>query len=125
MTTKIDDMIDRMYTLREEKRVLEAQVKGINSEIDQIQQQLLTRLNQVGTNYARGSLASASITETLVPQIDDWGKVSEWILENDALYLVHRRISSGPWKELRDAGTDVPGIEPFTKVAISLRRLGD
>ena len=125
MTMKIDDMIDRMFVLRQDKRDLEEGIKGINAEIDQLQQQLLTRLNQVGTNYARGSLASASITESVVPQIDDWGKVSEWILQNDALYLVHRRISAGPWKELRDAGVDVPGIEPFTKVAISLRRLGD
>lgn len=125
MTTKIDQMIDRMFSLREDKRILEAQVKRINEDISQLEQQLIARLGEVGTNYARGSLASASITESIVPQIDDWGLVAEWIKENDALYLVHRRISSGPWKELRDSGIDVPGIEPFTKVAISLRRLGD
>lgn len=125
MTKKIDEMIDRMFMLREQKRGLEAQVKEVNSEIDDLQQELLARFRDVGTDYARGSLASASVTETIVPQIEDWGQVAEWVMENDALYLLHRRISSGPWKELRDAGTNVPGIEPFTKVAISLRRLGD
>jgi hypothetical protein len=125
MATKIDEMIDSMFLLREQKRGLESQVKEVKAKISNLEQDLLTRFNEVGTNYARGSMASASVTESLVPQIDDWGQVAEWIMENDGLYLVHRRVSSGPWKELRDAGTEVPGIEPYTKVAISLRRLGD
>jgi hypothetical protein len=123
MTKKIDEMIDKMFLLREQKRGLESQVKEVNKEIADLQQGLLARFQEVGTDYARGSMASASVTETIVPQIDDWGQVAEWVMENDALYLLHRRVSSGPWKELRDAGTDVPGIEPYTKVAISLRRL--
>jgi hypothetical protein len=125
MTKKIDEMIDKMFLLREQKRGLESQVNKVNKEIADLQQGLLARFQEVGTDYARGSMASASVTETIVPQIDDWGQVAEWVMENDALYLLHRRVSSGPWKELRDAGTDVPGIEPYTKVAISLRRLGD
>lgn len=125
MTKKLDEMIDHLFMLREQKRGLEAQVKEVNAEMNELQQELLSRFNEVGTDYARGEFASASITETIVPQIDDWGKVAEWVMENDALYLLHRRVSSGPWKELRDAGTEVPGIEPYTKVAISLRRLGD
>lgn len=125
MTEKIDAMIDRMYMLREQKLGLEAQVKEVTAEISEIQQTLLTRFTEVGTDYARGSLASASISESVVPQIEDWGAVMEWIMENDGLYLVHRRVSSGPWKELQDAGVDVPGIIPYTKTAILLRRLGD
>jgi hypothetical protein len=125
VTEKIDAMIDRMYMLREQKRGLEAQVKEVTAEISEIQQTLLTRFTEVGTDYARGSLASASISESVVPQIEDWGAVMEWIMENDGLYLVHRRVSSGPWKELQDAGVDVPGIIPYTKTAILLRRLGD
>ena len=125
MAKKIDQMIDDMFLLREQKRGLEAQVKEVGAKITDLQQQLLVRFNEVGTDYARGSMASASVTESIVPQIDDWGQVAEWVMDNDALYLLHRRVSSGPWKELRDAGTEVPGIEPYTKVAISLRRLGD
>ena len=122
---KLDEMIDEAFLLREQKRGLEKQVKEVNEKIKDIQHELLSQMNAVGTDYARGKFASASITETVVPQIDDWGKVAEWVMENDALYLLHRRVSSGPWKELQDAGTDVPGIEPFHKAAISLRRLGD
>jgi len=122
---KLDDRIDLMFKLREQKRALEAQAKQLGKELDEHERQLIAAYKAVGTVTARGTLASATITETIIPTIDDWGLVEGWILENDALYLLHRRVSSAPWKELRDAGTDVPGIEPFTKQAISLRKRGD
>ena len=122
---KLNDEIDKMYMLREQKKGLEAQVKEVNVQIAECEQNLLARLDEVGTTTARGSLASVVKTESLVPRIEDWGEVADWIMANDAIYLCHRRVSSGPWKELLDAGTPVPGIVPYTKTAISLTKLRD
>lgn len=122
---KLNDMIDRMYSIKQEIKELDNQKKKLNVEFNNLQGMLLESYEDVGTDYARGALASATRTESLVPQIEDWGLVSDWIMENDGIYLCHRRVSSGPWKELQDAGTNVPGIIPYTKVAISLRKLGD
>lgn len=123
MTIKLDELIDKLFMLREQKQGLTAQVKEVDAEINDVKATLLERFSDVGTEYARGSLASASRTEMVVPNIDDWGLVQEWVMENDALYLLHRRVSQGAWKELQDAGTDVPGIEPFTKIDVSIRKL--
>ena len=68
MTKKIDEMIDKMFLLREQKRGLESQVKEVKAKISNLEQDLLTRFNEVGTDYARGSMASASVTESLVPK---------------------------------------------------------
>lgn len=125
MTKKLNDEIDKMYMLREQKRGLEAQIKEVNALIAEQNEWLIKKYDEVGTTTARGVLASATVTESIVPIIDDWGLVQQYIIDHDALYLVHRRISSGPWRELQDAGEHVPGITPFTKRAISLRKLGD
>lgn len=122
---KLDEAIDKLFLLRETKRGLEAQVKAVNVEMKDLNDWLIAKYGEVGTVTARGNYASATITETVVPTIEDWGLVQNYIIENDALYLVHRRISSGPWKELTDTGEVVPGIVPFTKRAISLRKLSD
>ena len=121
---KLDEQIDKMYMLREQKRGLEAQVKAVNVRIAEGNEWLLKRYAEIGTTTARGTLASATMTETIVPNIEDWSLVQQWILDNDALYLVHRRVSAGPWKELLDTGEHVPGIAAFTKRTISLRKLG-
>ena len=122
---KLDERIDHMFMLRERKRGLEAQIKETNAEITECMEWLIQRYSDIGTTTARGKLASATLTETLVPVIEDWGEVADWVLANDAVYLLHRRVSSGAWKELLDAGETVPGIRPFTKTSISLRKLGD
>jgi hypothetical protein len=122
---KLDEEIDKMYMLKQRKKGLEDQIKEVVAKIGDCELNLLTRFKEVGTNTARGDLASATITESLVPRIEDWGEVSDWIMANDAIYLCHRRVSSGPWKELIDSGETVPGIVPFTKTAISLRKRGD
>ena len=123
--TKLNDMIDRMFLLREKKREHEAKIKEVEEEYKALALEFQAKCKEAGTDYARGSLASASITEQVVPVIDDWELFSEWVMDNDALYMLHRRVSAGPWKELRDTGEEVPGIEPFTKVGVSLRKLND
>ena len=125
MPEKLDEIIDALYMLRERKRGLEAQIKETNQEIDLLNLKYIERCDEVGTVTARGRLASATITETVVPRIEDWDEVAKYVIENDAIYLLHRRVSSGPWRELQDMGEDVPGISPFTKRAVSLRKLGD
>ena len=122
---KIDDKIDEMYMLRERKKGLSNQIKEIDAELAECEAWLLSRYQEVGTTTSRGTLASATVAEAVVPNIVDWGAVSEWIMENDGVYLCHRRISAGPWKELMDAGTTIPGIEAYTKTTISLRKLKD
>ena len=122
---KLDEKIDQMFMLRETKRGLEKQVKEVDAQLKDCTTWLVKKLEEVGTTTARGSYASATIAETTVPAIDDWGLVQKYIMDNDALYLVHKRISSGAWKELLDTGEIVPGITPFTSKTISLRKLGD
>jgi len=122
---KLDDKIDELFELREKKRKLEDEIKEIKAEIDEGFRWLISKYGEVGTVTARGRLASATITETVVPTVEDWGEVVDWVMANDGVYLLHRRISAGPWKELLDSGETVPGIIPFTKKSISLTKLRD
>jgi hypothetical protein len=114
-----------MVRVRDQKRVREEQIKELNKTLNDLQARFIQSAKAAGTEYARSALGSATIVQTVVPQIDDWDLVAEWIKENDALYLLHRRISSVAWKELRDMGEDIPGVEPFTKVSVSLRKAND
>jgi hypothetical protein len=125
MTERLDDLIDEMVRVRDQKRVREEQIKELNKTLNDLQARFIQSAKAAGTEYARSALGSATIVQTVVPQIDDWDLVAEWIKENDALYLLHRRISSVAWKELRDMGEDIPGVEPFTKVSVSLRKAND
>jgi hypothetical protein len=82
----------------------------------------MAAMDAAGTDISRNSGFSAVLTETVVGDVKDWDAVYEYVKENEAFYLIQRRISNKPFQELLESGQTVPGIEKFTKRAISIRK---
>lgn len=116
-------LIDKLFELREEKKRLNAKIKDIESEVDQLKNDLFQRLDKEESTVGRGQLASCSVTETTVPAVEDWDQVHGWIAENDGLYLLQRRLNSAPFRELLAQGVDIPGISPMPIRDISIRKI--
>ena len=119
----LGELIDLAFELREQKRVKEAETKEISAELTTVEGKIFARLEDIGVTTAKATLASATITEQVVPVVSDFEQVLKWIKENDAFYMLQRRISSPAYKEILDMGGEIPGVEPYTKRTISLRKL--
>ena len=119
----LGSLIDEMFDLRERKRELERELKEIEETMADRESQVIQMLDKDEITLSRGRRASASITESEVPVIEDWEAVQEYIRENDALHLLQRRVSSTAWRELKDAGELIPGTRPFTQRKLSLRKV--
>ncbi|HQJ52284.1 MAG TPA: hypothetical protein PKW05_10965 [Anaerolineae bacterium] len=115
--------IDEMWALREKKRVAEEAVKKIEVDIAIQEEILLARMDKEDTNKAEGKKASASITNAVVANVQDWGAFHEYIRKNKFFHLLQRRVSDPAYRELLDLGKKVPGVEPFTKRKLNLRSL--
>ena len=119
---KIGDIIDRMAEVREELRELAQKERELREEFTELEAQLISRMDETGLVQCAGGQASAILTETAVPVVDDWDALHEYIKENDALYLLHRRVNIGAFKELVDMEGPPPGTRQVIKRTISLRR---
>jgi predicted nuclease with TOPRIM domain len=120
---KLGSIIDRLYELRTEKSELNSKVQVIETEITELKTLLMSRLDDEETIKACGKNASVTITSQTVPNVTDWDLVHQYVVENDACYLLEKRLSAAPYRELLMAGTPIPGTEPFEKRDISLRKL--
>lgn len=120
---KLGAIIDRLFELRTEKSDLNDKIKVIEEEITELKTLLITRLDDEETLKACGKLASVTITSQVVPNVTDWDQVHRYIVENDACYLLEKRLSAAPYRELLASGNPIPGTEPFEKRDISLRKL--
>ena len=121
----LGELIDHMFRTRESKRAFEEEVKAINGEIEKTSQLILDKMNELGVSTIRSQLASASITQQVLPQIDDFDAVLEWI-NNDfegRKHIMQRRVASAAWRELESMEGAIPGIKGFTKRGIGLRKL--
>ena len=113
--------IDHLHALREQKRLLEADLKELRQKMEEAETNIFALLEQNGVTASAGSAASVSITETIVPVIDDADTFFDHIIASGDIHLLERRPSSRAYRELLEAGEVVPGLRPFTKRNLSLR----
>lgn len=120
MTT--GSLIDRMLHIRDEKSEMAKTMKDLTDESTALEATLLKRLQDDDTMQAKSKLATATISTLVLPNISNWEMFEEWIYENQALYMLGRRPAAAAYRELQQQGTEVPGLEPYTKTSISLKR---
>lgn len=75
---------------------------------------------------ARGKLAQVSISRSVVPQVEDpgdWPKVFRWIVKNKDFSVLQKRLAVTHIRELWDDKVNIPGVKPFTKVGLSVRKV--
>lgn len=114
--------IDELTAIRDHKRTLTAELKAVSEHYDTVKGAVLDALDAQDMIQGRGRTASATVTETVVPNVREWDAVQAYIRANEADYLYERRISATAWRELLESGIEVPGIQPFTRRDIALRK---
>lgn len=114
-------MIDKLHTLREERRLLEKKIEDINKEFSIIEGELMKQMRHEGLESAKGKFASAALQEVVKPSVEDWDKFYAYIAKNKYFHLLERRPSVTGCRELFETKGKIPGVLPITLQKISLR----
>jgi len=112
-----------MYQLREFKRTLEQEVKQVNEDIQQVERELITLMEAENVTKSTGSKATASISESVKPSVEDWDDFYDYIHKMKYYHLLERRPSVSGCRELFETKGSIPGVVPFVQRKISLRTL--
>jgi len=120
--TDTGDIIERMNQLRDEKRQLNAEIKALDDEYQELEAALLAVMDGQNTQIAATKRVHASISEQVVPTVEDWDALYEYIKETDQLHLLQRRVATPAWRELLESGEQVPGTASYTKRSVNLRK---
>ena len=116
------DIIAALVAVRDERRDIGTRDKELVEKWRSLEMELITRLDEQGMLKASTVTGTASITETVVPQVVDWEAVYEHIKETGDFYLLQKRPAAAAFRELQASGIEIPGMEPYTKKTISLRK---
>jgi len=119
----IGPLIDHLQSLRAEKRAIEKQLKEIEERYAAIQADLLKVMHAEGISKATGSHATASISTSIKPSVEDWDVFYEFIHRNKYFHLLERRPAVLACRELFETKGVIPGVVPFTKETLNLRDL--
>lgn len=123
MPTTIGATIDLLFTLREQRRELEAKIKTIKEQEDAVDAHLMNNFEKAGLDGARGKLAQVSIKRSTVADVQDWDKLYAYISRNKAWDLLQKRASITALRARWDDKKVVPGVEPKEITALSLTKV--
>lgn len=120
---------DKLWQLREDKRVLDKQVKVLEDEIKDLTETTFGLLDAQDTRKGEGKRASISVNYAVVANTVDWNKFMEFVVtgkRGDKMayaHLVQKRVGDPAYRELRALGMVIPGLEDFTKRSLSITTL--
>lgn len=116
-------LIDALDDAREVKKALAVQTKDAEAVYNELAAEIIAKLDSEDTRKGEGKKASASITEVVVAEIDDFDTFWAFARKNNYGHLFQRRISDPAFRELLEKKGAVPGLKPFTKRNLNLRSL--
>lgn len=113
--------IDALFALREKKRKHDEAIKELEKQMSTLQQELITQMQTEGITASKGKKASISISDNIVPQVEDWDAFYEFIRKKKWFHLLERRPSVSGCRELFEKNGRIPGVMPFNKITLNLR----
>ena len=125
MAVNLGALGDALYSKNAEIAAANEVVKRLEADKRAMEAKLLDHMREAGTDIVRGEVATASISETIRPQLADWDKFAAFVLRKKALHMFEKRVAVGAYKEMKDSlnGKEVPGIIEYTNVRLNLRKV--
>ena len=119
----IDELIDRKKSIKSQMEKLNNELKGLREQENDIDLELLKKLDTEGLKKTANEVASVSIKEETVPDVHDWDALYAHIIQTGDFSLIQRRVSSTAYRELLKLGENVPGLQPREIRRINFRSL--
>jgi hypothetical protein len=120
----VGEQIDALQQLKQQKKDAEEVVGGIEKLIAEAEENLIALMDQQGVSKSTGRLATASVSESIKPHVQDWAAFYDFIARHKYFHLLDRRPSVSGCRELFENKGAIPGVVPFIKRAIRTTTLG-
>ena len=119
---KLGEIIDELYQRRASRLVLTKSVDALKAEEAELRRLIIQRLQDVGLDSGRGTMATASITKDDQANVKDWSALENYILEHKSFDLLQRRVSITAIRARWDNDESLPGVEKVTLTDLSLTK---
>lgn len=122
MADKLGKQIDDLFKLRDGIRALDKELKEMKAAKAEAERAIMLLMDDDEILKASGRAATASISENVVPQVEDWELFYPFIHRGKKFHLLERRPSSTAYREELELrkGKPIPGVRPFTKRTLNL-----
>lgn len=117
-----EQLIIQMLAVRDERQTIKARDKELIALWRDLEATFLASLDEQGQKRAGTRDGTATITENVLPVIEDYDELVAHIIKSGDVHLLQRRVASAAYREILAAGGSVPGVKTYIQRQVSLRR---
>jgi hypothetical protein len=114
---------DRLFELREKRLEEQKKVDAIEAEEKAIKEHIIQNLPKSEASGVAGKVARVTVITKQVPQVKDWDVFYKHVKKTGEFELLQRRLTDTAIRERWDAGKQVPGVESFSAVTLSINKV--
>jgi hypothetical protein len=112
----LGDKIARLSEAREARAAANAAAKAADEAYQDAKEQVLDALIDDGLEQTVACGLRVALDKAQYPNVKDWNAFHAFIIKNNALHMLHRRVTTEAWREwIATYGSAPPGTEPFEK----------
>jgi hypothetical protein len=117
---------DLYYKKREERLAMQKQVDALEEDEKALKEHLIQSIPKSKATGIAGKLCSVSVVTKDVPRVEDWEKFYDYNAKNKkhgSFALLNRAPNAKAVNEIWESGKQIPGIEKFTAVTLSVSKV--
>jgi hypothetical protein len=114
---------DRLFELRNHRLAEKKKLDEIQAEETALKNHIIENLPKSEASGVAGKLARVTVVVNQVPQVKDWEAFYKYVKKTGNFDLMQKRLTDTAIKERWDAGQEVPGVEHFNVVSVSINKV--
>lgn len=117
-------VVDAYRDVREIRLLMQKEVEAVEARERELREHILANLSKsTHTTGVAGRRFRAQRVEKVVPAADDWTKIHAYVQETGRFDLLQKRLSDKAVSDAWDEGDEIPGVERFIKVDLSVTKI--
>ncbi len=114
---------DKLYELRNKRIEEQKKIDLLETEEKALKAYIIDNLPKSEQTGASGKVANVKIVTKEVPQIADLEAFYGYVRKSKRSDLLQKRLNDSAIKEMLDDGKNIPGIQTFKAITVSLTKV--
>lgn len=114
---------DKLFELRNKRLAVQKEVDAVAAEETALKNHIIENLPKSEASGVAGKLARVTVVTKQIPQVKDWDAFYKHVKKTGDFDLMQRRLTDAAIKERWEAGKEVPGVEHFNAVSVSINKI--
>jgi hypothetical protein len=114
---------DKLFELRNKRLAGQKLVDEVEAEEKALKAYIIENLPKSEASGVAGKLARVTVVTKQVPQVKDWDAFYKYVKKTGSFDLMQKRLTDAAIKERWEAGKEIPGVEHFNAVSVSINKV--